>query len=444
MSTTLLGLGVFALLALPFFVAARRRERRSEEAQVAAEAAGLHQPVSLHPVIDTDRCIGSGGCVSVCPEDVIGFREGQAFALAPARCIGHGLCERVCPVGAIRLVIGTESRGVELPRLGDDFETNVPGVHVIGELGGMGLIRNAFEQGRECVAAIARRLEPVPGDVLDVVIVGAGPAGLAATLHAHQRGLRYVTVEKEDVGGTVRYYPRRKLVMSERLQLPGYGQLEAREILKERLVEVWEDIVARSGVRIRTRETVLAVRREADGTLLVTTDRDTLRAVHVILAIGRRGVPRKLGVPGEERSNVAYALLDPEPFAGEPVLVVGGGDAAAEAALALAAQPATRVWLSYRGAALTRVKPRNRARCEAAFEAGSITPLLQTQVSVIEPGGVRLTDAAGSDVAIPATRVFIFAGGELPTPFLQACGIELETKFGTPLRAGGYGKRARA
>jgi thioredoxin reductase/ferredoxin len=433
MGTTALGLTLFALLAFPFVRAARRRERRSERAHAAAEAAGLHLPVSLHPVVDTDRCIGSGGCVSVCPEDVIGFRDGQAFAVAAAKCIGHGLCERVCPVGAIRLVIGTETRGVELPRLGDDFQTNVPGLHVIGELGGMGLIRNAFEQGRECVAAIARAPRRANDD-LDLVIVGAGPAGLAATLHAHERGLRYATLEREDVGGTVRHYPRRKLVMSERLHVPGYGRLEAREIVKERLVEIWEEVVARSGVHIRTGETVLAVRPQSDGTLEVSTDRDRVRAAHVILAIGRRGVPRKLGVPGEEGSNVAYSLPEPEAYAGESVLVVGGGDSAVEAALALAEQPGTRVWLSYRGAALARIKQKNRERLDAAGQRGTLTTLLETQVAQIGETGVSVRNAAGATVEIPARRVFVMIGGELPTPFLRECGIELETKFGAPVR----------
>jgi thioredoxin reductase/NAD-dependent dihydropyrimidine dehydrogenase PreA subunit len=433
-ATWLVGLALFVLLALPFIIRARRREHASDTAHEAAKAAGLHLPVTLHPVVDTAGCIGTGACLSICPEHVIGFRNGQAFALAPACCIGHGLCERVCPVGAIQLVIGTAARGVELPRLTDGFETNVPGLHVIGELGGMGLIRNAFEQGRQCIEQLAPRLERKHDDVLDLIIIGAGPAGLAASLHARERDLRSLTIEREDIGGTVRHYPRRKLVLSETLQIPGYGSISAQEIRKEELVSVWVDVVRQTGLQVSTGEEAAPIRRLANGLLRVTTPAGTRDAQHVVLAIGRRGVPRKLGVPGEASPHVAYSLLEPEGFRDERVLVVGGGDSAVEAALALSEQPGNLVRLSYRGAQLARVKPANRSRFEAAVRDGAIEPLWQTQLRSIDAEYVLLAAEGGAERRLETTRIFIMIGGELPTPFLRASGVEIETRFGTPLR----------
>jgi len=143
------------ITAVPMLLRLRHKERQTEEAHVEALRYGLHEPASLHPVVDPDRCIGISNCVPVCPEGVLGIRAGQAVAVQAARCIGHGLCERVCPMEAIQLVFGTEKRGVDLPRVKGNFETNVEGLYIVGELGGMGLVANAFDQGRQCVEGIA-------------------------------------------------------------------------------------------------------------------------------------------------------------------------------------------------------------------------------------------------------------------------------------------------
>ncbi|HEX9886745.1 MAG TPA: 4Fe-4S dicluster domain-containing protein, partial [Longimicrobiales bacterium] len=279
------GLALSVLVGFPFVLRMRRRERATETAQEEALRYGLHEPVSLHPIVDPERCIGTGACADVCPESVLGVRAGQAVAVRPARCIGHGLCERACPMEAIRLVFGTERRGVDLPRVREDFETNVPGLYVVGELGGMGLVANAFEQGRQCVEGIAggkkkNRRAPAPavratatrapgddgqGDLLDLVIVGCGPAGLSASLTAMDRGLRAVTLEREDLGGAVRHYPRKKLVMTRPVKVPGYGKLPVREIHKEELIGLWEDIARRVGLEVRTGEVVTGVERIGAG-----------------------------------------------------------------------------------------------------------------------------------------------------------------------------------
>jgi thioredoxin reductase/NAD-dependent dihydropyrimidine dehydrogenase PreA subunit len=437
MSDTALIWGIGLLLTVTFTVPVlrrlRRKERATEEAHLEALRYGLHEPVSLHPVVDPEGCIGTSSCVTVCPEGVLGIRHGQAVAVTPARCIGHGLCERACPMDAIQLVFGTEKRGVDLPRVKGNFETNVPGLYIVGELGGMGLVANAFEQGRQCVEGIAGDSGGAPNGLLDLVVVGCGPAGLSASLTALERGLRYAAVEKEDLGGTVRHYPRKKLVMTRPVKVPGYGRLAVRDIEKEELIDLWEDIAAKAGLEVRTGETVTSVDRLGPYHFRVCTAAGVLESHRVVLAIGRRGVPRKLGVPGEDGSPcVSYSLREPAAYAGDRILVVGGGDSAVEAALALAEQPGNEVRMSYRGQAFSRIKPANQERLEAAVSRHTLEVLWSTTPKEIERGRVVLSNDGGGELEVPADQVFVFIGGELPTPFLRACGVEIETHFGAP------------
>lgn len=428
-----IGAGLTLLAMLPAIVRRRAQEGRTREAQAEALRYGLHEPVSLHPVVDPGGCIGTSNCVEVCPESVLGIRSGQAIAVSPARCIGHGLCERICPVDAIQLVFGTEKRGVELPRVRENFETNVPGLYIVGELGGMGLVANAFEQGRQCIEGIVREEGRGPPGLDDLVIVGCGPAGLSASLTAQRHGLRFTTLEREDVGGTVRHYPRKKLVMTRPVKVPGYGKLPLREVQKEELIRLWEEIADSAGLRVETGETVKQVERVADHHFRVTTEKGVREARRVVLAIGRRGVPRKMGVPGEEEApHVAYSLREPEAYQGDRILVVGGGDSAVEAALALAEQPGNEVRISYRGTAFSRIKPGNHQRVERALGAGALEVLWSTSPREVRGSSVELTQSSGSVLSVPADQVFVFIGGELPTAFLRASGVEIETHFGAP------------
>ena len=437
-----LGVAIVLLLVfvLPYYLSHRKREKKTASVYQKMLEQGSEEPDTLHPIIDPNACMCTGNCVTACPEnDVLGILQGTALAINPMKCVGHGLCERVCPVEAIRLVVGTSTRGVDIPRIQENYETNVAGMFVVGELGGMGLIRNAFEQARQCIEGIARSNSRAREDVLDVLIVGCGPAGLAASLHCKHHDLKFLTIEKEDIGGAVRYYPRKKLVMTFPLEVPGYGKLNFKQIVKEDLIALWEDIITKAGIGpfLKTREAMLGIERGRDHTFDVKTDKGAYRARHIVLAIGRRGVPRKLDIPGEHSSHVAYSLIEPEHYQGNKVVVVGGGDSAVEAALALADQPGNKVRLSYRKDSFSRIKAGNRAKIEAAIESGAVDFLPNTNLTKIYPDAVEYRNGTDMVHRIPNEYVFVMIGGTLPTGMLKELGIAIDTKFGEPLAVKG-------
>ena len=328
MDTSLLAWYLAPAAALMAFYVWRRRRSESGHARELAGsiAAGLTEPPSLHPVVDPLRCIGSGGCVRACPEKALGIVDGRATLVSPASCIGHGACEATCPVQAITLVFGTERRGVDIPRVDPHFETNVRGVFIAGELGGMGLIRKASEQGRQAIRTIASR--PRTSAPLDVLIVGAGPAGIAAGLAAIDAKLRYRLIEQEpDLGGSVFHYPRHKIAMTQPVELPVVGTMRFTEVSKEALLAFWRRIVGGTGLAIHYSERFEQLERQG-GVFRVVTSRGSYDAGQVLLAIGRRGTPRKLGVEGEELPKVVYRLVDPAQYRGQHVLVVGQAEKA--------------------------------------------------------------------------------------------------------------------
>ena len=416
-------------IAMRLHAGANRKQTQSATAALKeAIEAGLTEPPSLHPVIDLNICMGSGACARACPEQAIGIIDGKGVLINAAHCIGHGACAPACPVGAVKLVFGTAKRGMDIPEVNPEFETNVKGIFIAGELGGMGLIRKAVEQGRQAIETIAKR--PKTGAELDLVIVGAGPAGISASLHAQERKLKYVTLEQEDsLGGTTYHYPRRKLVMTAPMRLPIVGEFKVREVSKEDLMEIWKKILLQAKPDIRFSEQMQNIEKEGD-TFVVTTSMGAYRAAHVLLAIGRRGTPRKLGASGESQSKVVYRLIEAEQYKGTHVLVVGGGDSALEAALDVADQPGTTVTLSYRGSAFNRVKPKNRERMDAAVASGAVTLRLDSTVAEILEREAILK--SGEEVIrIPNEAVIVCAGGELPTPFLKKIGIKVEARYGT-------------
>ncbi|MCX7165840.1 MAG: NAD(P)-binding domain-containing protein [Rhodocyclales bacterium] len=407
--------------------ARRRRELASVAVLRQSMETGMTEPPSLHPVVNPALCCGAGACVNACPEEALGIVNGKAQLINPTVCIGHGACAASCPVEAIRLVFGTERRGMEIPHVKPTFETNVRGVYIAGELGGMGLVRKAAEQGRQAMESIAKGSGG--SDVLDVVIVGAGPAGLSASLGAMEKKLRFVTLEQEDsLGGTVYHYPRNKIVMTQPVVLPLVGKARLGEISKESLLAFWQDIVDRFRMKIEFGQRVEKVTAVENG-FIVKTDHAEYSTRAVLMAIGRRGTPRKLGVPGEELPKVVYRLIDPEQYRGRHVLVVGGGDSAIEAAVAIAAEEESSVTLSYRGEAFGRVKQKNRERLADAEGTGRLKVMLGSKVSRIDAKCVYLE--GDETVKLANDAVIVCAGGILPTPMLKEMGIRVETKFGT-------------
>ena len=422
--------GAMALI-MAWYLRRRSKGAKLHVARVEeARAAGLSEPVSLHPVIDPLRCIGSGTCASACPEKAIAIVGGKAVLADGSACIGHGACLAACPVDAISLVFGTEQRGIDIPELTPNFETSLPGIYIAGELGGMGLIRKAAEQGRQAIDAIRRRKAAATA-ALDVVIVGAGPAGLSAGLSAKSHSLRYRLIEQESsLGGAIFQYPRNKIAMTAPVDLAIVGKVRMGEISKEDLLEFWNGAVEKTGLEIAFDERMEGIDQNADGSFTVRTSQGALHCASVLLAIGRRGTPRKLDVPGEATSKVVYRLTDAEQYRDKCVLVVGGGDSALEAAISLAEISGCRPTLSYRRAAFDRVKARNRERLDACVKSGRLRLLLESEVLIITADAVRLKTRDGLE-ALRNDGVIVCAGGTLPTPLLQKIGIRFETKFGT-------------
>ena len=417
------------LLVLVIYLRTGRRNDKRVKARIKeAISSGMTEPPSLHPVINTSICIGSGGCVTACPERAIGIVRGKAVLVEPAKCIGHGACAPACPVDAISLVFGTERRGMDIPEVNPDFETNVPGIYIAGELGGMGLIRKAVTQGKQAIDSISKNKSN--NEDLDVLIVGAGSAGIAASLAAKEKNLRFVTIEQEDgLGGAVYHYPRNKIAMTAPMHLPLVGLIKAFEISKEELLGMWNRVVLQTGLKINFNERLEKITPKDKG-FTVATSKNNYQARNVLLAIGRRGTPRKLNVPGEEQAKVVYRLINSAQYRGMHILVVGGGDSALEAAISLADELGTTVTLSYRSEAFSRVKVKNRQLLNVATVENKLEVLLKSNVVNIGEKSVTI-DCDGETREIANDGVIVCAGGMLPTPFLKEIGVMVQTHYGT-------------
>jgi len=425
--------GVVALLcALIIYFYLRKHKTTSSKTRhkvSIAKAEGLFEPVSLHPFIDLNTCIGSAACITACPEkDILGLIDGKATVINASNCVGHGACFHACPVEAISLRIGTEARGVDLPHVNQNFETNVQGIYIAGELGGMGLIKNSVEQGQQAIESIMRRKKRAIGNVLDVVIVGAGPAGISASLAAKKYGLTSITIEQDSLGGTVYTFPRAKVVMTSPMDLPLYGKVKLTDTSKDELLKLWTKVTSENDLKIKENTKVNDIKPLPNGTFkLVTNTGDEYISNHVLLAIGRRGSPRKLTITGEDLPKVAYRLLEPERISDKKVIVVGGGDSAIESALLLKDQ--NEVILSYRSDKFSRLKPKNKENVEHAVADHSLNVMFNADLLSINERSV-LMKVNGEVNELENDLVYIFAGGELPTQFLKNAGVEITKRFG--------------
>ncbi len=422
---------IFVVAIILFYLFKQKRDSRIvEEKIVIAKVEGLHEPVTLHPVIDINRCIRSGACVIACPEkDIIGIKDGKATIINASRCIGHGACFHACPVQAITLFIGTEKRGVELPHVDQTFETNVPGVYIAGEIGGMGLIKNSVEQGKQAVENLTKKTDKNIPAQYDLIIVGAGPAGISASLAAKKNKLQSLTLEQDTLGGTVYTFPRSKIVMTSAMDLPLHGKVRLFETSKHELLNLWNEVLTKNEINLRENSKVESVTPVDKHFVVKTQTGEEFTSRKVLLVIGRRGSPRKLNVPGEESTKVAYRLLEPELIKGKNIVVVGGGDSAIESALLLSDN--NNVTLSYRSEVFGRLKPKNSDKIKESIAEKKVQVLFNSNLTSIEDTVVRIKIIdSEQDVVLNNDMVYIFAGGELPTQFLEKIGILITKKFG--------------
>jgi thioredoxin reductase len=319
---------------------------------------------------------------------------------------------------------------VDLPEVNQYFESNIGGIYIAGELCGMGLIKNAVEQGRQAVENIVKAGKKQHEAMYDLIIVGAGPAGVAASLNAKKHNLKSLTLEQDTLGGAVFSFPRSKIVMTSPMDLPLYGKLKLFETRKPELLSLWKEIIQKNSIEVKENSKVESIKSENGCFTVETGSGEKYTSKFVVLAIGRRGTPRKLGIPGEGMEKVTYRLLEAENIMEKDIVVVGGGDSAIEAALLLAVQ--NKVILSYRNDAFSRIKPKNQEKINAAISDKSIDVRLSTNLVEITQDAVTIasTTVDQETQTIKNDLVFIFAGGELPTQFLSKVGIAITKKFG--------------
>jgi thioredoxin reductase len=432
-----------AAASLAFAGSAALRARAASAARAADRRAPakLAAPVRVRlPQIDTSTCLGCYACVDACPFDVLAIDKYLAVVERPADCCGVGTCEKACPNGSLRIAEGEILS--ERPRVGETLESeDAPGVFVAGDLTGLPLIKNAIAQGVRAMNAVAEALprgaRRAGGDVADVVVVGAGPAGLSAALRAKELGLSCVVLEQGSIAASIRSFPRDKVVFDPPLDVPVEGPLWLEQCTKEELLAQWTRITRRHGVAVREGHRVTGVAREGDVfavTATTTGDRaGVVRGRKLVLAIGRRGTPRPLdaAVAADAEGKVSYALYDARSFAGKRVLVVGLGDAAMEAASAIARQPGADVTIAYRGDGFHRGKARNVAEVKTFVAAGRIRLLFGSTVDRVEARSVTLSTPSGTET-LANDAVIVLIGGVPSWDLVEAAGVRRARAPGRP------------
>ncbi|NQV38563.1 MAG: NAD(P)-binding domain-containing protein [Candidatus Marinimicrobia bacterium] len=419
----ILGAVIIIAFLIPYIKRMMKKEEKARERLKETRSKGQEKALMQHPIINQSACIGCGICVDSCPEgDVLGLINGKATVIHGSHCIGHGKCAEACPLSAIEVGLGDISQRQDIPRLNEHFESNIPGLYVIGELSGLALIRNAIEHGVKAVNHIETSIAENHDNEFDIIIIGAGPSGLTSGLRAKELGLKYLIIDQSEPGGTILQYPRKKLVLVQPVSLPLYGQLKKMEYPKEELLEIWEDVITKEALNLKTKQKLLGIDQKNNG-FIIHTNKGDITANKVILGLGRRGTPRKLGVSGEDFGKVMYKLMDAETYKDQKILVAGGGDSAIEAAIGLSHQQGNDVTISYRKSNFFRLKAKNEQRLKEAVSTGKLKVIFDSNLLEITEKEVHI-DTQDGQKTILNDFVFIFAGGELPFPLLSAIGID--------------------
>jgi thioredoxin reductase/ferredoxin len=418
-----LALGGFAVLLMATFTALSARKRHR---QAPAVAAGPR--ILIHDIND-DRCTGCDACVAVCPTNVLDLIANKSRVVRFEDCIQCEACMFACPTEALVMFPeGEQPPPLKIPEVDEFFQTAVAGQYLIGEVAGKPLVKNAANLGRAVVEHMVRMgLRPSAGQggegMVDVAIVGSGPGGLSAAMTCIQKGLSYVVFEKEQiVASTIVHYPKGKLVMTEPYDTQNLSFLPVFDSSKEELIPVWEQLIESVGLAIRRGESVETVQAAPGGAFEIRTTVNAYRAQRVVLSIGTRGKPRTLRVPGENLPKVFSLLDDPEEWRGKDVLVVGGGDSACEAAMALADAGAA-VTMSYRGKGLQRAAQKNRLGIERYAAEGRIAVELGSQVVQFDPDSVTLALGDGTQQRYPNDAAFVLIGADPPVQWLERLGV---------------------
>lgn len=413
---------IFSVL-VPYYIN-KQKNARAISAQIdEAKKSGKSKPFSRHPQFNVNACIGIGICTRVCPEgDVLGLVKGKVAIVKGASCIGIGECARECPVEAISIGMGDISTREDIPQLSKNLETNIPGIFIAGELGGISLVKNAIAQGRQAVDAIIN--QSIKNT--HVMIVGSGPAGMSAVLRCVEKSIPYTIIDQTSAGGTILQYPRKKMTLVQNVELPLYGILDKGIYSKEELLEIWKKVRKQFSIEVKESFKLESIDIQ-DGGFLSKTINGEFESTHVILALGRRGTPRKLGIQGEGKSKVSYKLIDASSYQNKKILIVGGGDSAVEAAIGMAHQYGNEVIISYRKENFFRLKSRNEKQIDELINKGNVKVHFSSNLINIEDDSVILKQDQ-NEMKIDNDYVFIFAGGIPPYALMKDIGIKFGSK----------------